>query len=215
MNRLYKNNQKRFTLRNSKGFTLVEIIVVVFIFAVVSSILLFRYSDFSTNVSVRNLSQEVALSIRKAQTLATSVRGGNPRDVFNATRGYGVYVSVPPSTALIGGGDSSFVIFRDDNGDGRYNQRSESCGRVTSNNECLERFTITTGDRISQICVDDNCSSPSGVVIYFRRPSPDAKIYFENSPTQLRSYADITLVSRKGLRKTVRVWNTGQIGVLP
>jgi prepilin-type N-terminal cleavage/methylation domain-containing protein len=211
---LSKDNQKKFTLRNSKGFTLVEIIVVVFIFAVVSSVLLFRYSDFSTNITLRNLSQEVALSIRKAQTLATSVRGGNPTDAFNTTKGYGMYFSLAQNGTKYGGGASSFVLFRDDNGDGLYNQTDQSCGSLTVGNECLEQFSITTGDTVSQICVEEDCSSSSGVVFYFKRPNPDAKIYFESNKTP-QSSADVTLMSRKGATKKVRVWNTGQIGVLP
>lgn len=210
------NSKKRIALKSSKGFTFVEMMVVIFIFAVVSAILLFRYSDFSTSISLRNLSQEVALSIRKAQTLATSVRGGSPADAYNASKGYGLYFNLSNYNIKYGGGDSSFVIFRDENGDMLYTQNGETCGTPTMIDECLEKFAITTGDKINTICVETTCSTPSigGATIYFRRPNPDAKIFFEAGRIE-RSYADIELISKKGAKKTVRVWNTGQIGVLP
>lgn len=226
-------NQKRFTLRNSKGFTLVEILVVVLIFAVVSSILLFRYSDFSTAITLRNLSQEVALSIRKAQTLATSVRGGSPRNAFNTTKGYGIYIRITNNEAQYSGGSASFVLFRDDDNDGLYDQISRRCGVVTRGNECLENFSITTGDRIYSVCSVSGCTTTPTLIIYFKRPNPDAKIYFVSDPTRELSWVDIRLISKKGVdalmsaanttalnsnkgfSKIVRVWNTGQIGVLP
>lgn len=200
--------------QSRQGLTLIELIVVIFIFAVVSSILIFNYSDFSTNISVRNLSQEVALSIRKAQTLATSVQGGDPVNPFSATTGYGIYVSLAEQVRF-GGGEKSFVLFRDINNDGLYNQTTQSCGVPTIENECLERFLITTGDVIHRICVDDVCDAQTGAILYFRRPNPDARLYFDTNASSLRSRIDIELMSAKGMKKTVRVWNTGQIGVLP
>jgi prepilin-type N-terminal cleavage/methylation domain-containing protein len=229
--------------KNQKGFTLVEIVVVVGIFAVVSSILLFNYADFSTRVTLRNLTQEVALSIRKTQTLATSVRGADVNNAFASTRGYGIAFKVTPESIQHGGGGFSYYdIFRDENGDGLYNE-GPNCGSPTIGSECLERFHITTGDRIFRICTPGDCTNSQAyfgrnfledVVIYFRRPNPDARIYRTNASTTPLSYVDIHIASRKGARmyqasptletastvrenhvKVVRVWNTGQIGVLP
>lgn len=220
-------------MHNQKGFTLVELVVVIFIFAVVSTIILFRYSDFSTAISLRNLSQEVALSIRKAQTLATSVRGGSPTNAFNTTKGYGIYFTTSSNEAQYGGGSTSFVLFRDDDNDGLYDQRSATCGVMTAGNECLEKFSIATGDRIYSVCSVSGCTTTPSLVIYFKRPNPDAKIYFVSDPTRQLSWVDVRLISKKGVdalmsganttalnsnkgfSKTVRVWNTGQIGVLP
>lgn len=217
---------------NQKGFTLVEMIVVIVIFAFVSAILLFRYSDFSTAITLRNLSQEVALSIRKAQMLATSVRGSNPNDAFDATKGYGIYF-LTSETEAQSGGSTSFILFRDEDGDGLYDENSQTCNTPTIGNECLEKFTITTGDRIYRICTPSGCTTTPNTILYFRRPNPDARIYTSSAPSTLLSWVDIQLLSRRGVNtvlspdgetaldnnpsflKTVRVWNTGQIGVLP
>jgi prepilin-type N-terminal cleavage/methylation domain-containing protein len=80
---------------SQSGVTLIELIVVVAIFALVASVLLFNFSDFSTNVSIRNLSQEIALSIRKAQTYATSVQSIDAANTSTTTYpAYGITFSV-------------------------------------------------------------------------------------------------------------------------
>ncbi len=230
---MYTYHMKR--KQGQRGITLIELIVVIFIFAVVSSVLLFNYSSFSTNITVKNLAQEIALSIRKAQTLATSVRGASPgspfeRDLLGNPIGYGITFSlggggggfqILPQAGL---GRKGFIIFKDLNGDGFYTNTfrggSGGCGTPTIDgsgniNECFEKFEIKTGDSLSKICIDGTCPDPKEVTIFFRRPNPDAIIYYNKSNPQRKSSARIEVESAKGLKQTIQVWNTGQISVLP
>ncbi len=210
--------------KKQSGVTLIELIVVLGIFSVISSVLLFNYSDFSTNVSIRNLSQEVALTVRKVQTYATSVRGldngGGSTKSFPA---YGISFSLDFTSGSFEPNRKQFILFADIpesvgqlpnkiyNGDG-------TCGTPDVGSECLENFSIETFDSIVELCTDatSGCVSTGSVDITFRRPIPDAIICYRSSSAedcQIASYVDIVLQSAKGLRRKVSVWNTGQIGV--
>lgn len=204
-----------------RGVTLVEMIVVVAIFAVVASILFFKYSDFNTSVSVRNLSQEVALTVRKAQTYATSVRSLNGvsavSDQFPA---YGVSFSPDAPGATYAPSYKQFTVFADmvNGADiNRYYDRGSDCGNPSINNECVELYSINTSDKVVQLCTDypvsDTCISSGTVNVIFRRPAPDAEICIVSGSqcTTTVSYVKVVLESIKGTQKTVTIWNTGQI----
>ena len=176
------------------GVTLIEMVVVVAIIALVSSVMIFNYSDFSTNVSVRNLSQEIALSVRKAQTYATSVRpieglSGVDSKTFP---GYGISFAVNDQLVApddMTPGPRQFILYADASDVSQaddayiYNQGS-TCGSPVVGDECLESFGISTADRIVSICGSPTstrgsraqCYTEGKVDITFRRPSPDAMI---------------------------------------
>ncbi|MBP6858025.1 MAG: type II secretion system protein [Candidatus Pacebacteria bacterium] len=205
------------------GVTLIELIVVIGIFAVVSSVLLFNYSDFSTNVSIRNLSQDIALSIRKSQTFATSVRGISPGGTAQYPA-YGIVFSLEPNIDTFSPNSKRFISFADiiPSGQSTPNKKYDSngtCGSPSEGAECIESISINSSDSIIEIETDVLGSQTTGsVVITFRRPSPDAIICLIPSSqdvctTQIPSYAKIKLRSAKGLIRTVSVWNTGQINV--
>lgn len=210
-------------VREQAGVTLIELIVVVAIFSVVSSVLLFNYSDFSTNVSIRNLSQDVALSIRKAQTYATSVRGlttGGSR-TYPA---YGIVFSLESTGGAFDPNSKRFISFVDvvPAGNQIPNKKYDnggSCGSVSEGNECLEITSINSADSIVSLETDTTGVVNSGTIaITFRRPSPDAIICYipsgqSDCSAQIPSYVKITLRSAKGLNRNVSVWNTGQINV--
>lgn len=50
-----------------KGFTLIEFIVIISIFAIMSAVALFNYQGFRSSVSLGNLSRDIALTVRQAQ----------------------------------------------------------------------------------------------------------------------------------------------------
>ncbi|MCC7436777.1 prepilin-type N-terminal cleavage/methylation domain-containing protein [Candidatus Nomurabacteria bacterium] len=210
------------TKNKQSGITLVELMVVVAIFSVVSSVLLFKYSDFSTNVSLRNLSQDIALSIRKSQTFATSVRNANgPGD--SSYPAYGIVFSLESQIDPYLPTPKRFISFADfiPSGQSAPNKIYDSngtCGSPQEGAECVEAITINSGDSIVEIETDVSGIVSSGSVhITFRRPSPDAIICYipsgQSSCVGQASYAKIKIRSAKGLTKVISVWNTGQINV--
>lgn len=218
------NNKKlSYRLTYQTGVTLVELVVVIAIFAIVSSVLLFNYSNFSTNVSIRNLSQDLALTIRKAQTYATSVQGvstaGGGARSYPA---YGISFSLDTNGGVYQPNKKKFVLFVDtvDPNMGAPNKQYDAgstCGTPSEGDECLESYSIESADSIVSLCSDaTGCISTGSFDVSFHRPSPDAIICYKSDfsarcSSTVISYLDIVLESAQGTRRTVSVWNTGQI----
>lgn len=212
--------------QQNSGITLIEMMVVLGIFAAVSGVLLFNYGDFRNNVSIRNLTQEVALSVRKAQTYATSVRGTS---IGGSTRDYPAYGIAFASTAAVPNlapDQKEIVLFVDVppgadptlDGDTYYSYGSAPCGEVAEGEECFEKLQITTADRISKVeaCTAAVCTEVDEVYLSFKRPNPDAVFCVPSGAAcdgTTYSSVIITLESSAGLQKAVTVWNTGQISV--
>lgn len=79
-----KKNLNKF----ARGFSLVEMLVVIAIFFTISSIVLFRQSKFSSDISITNAAYDVALVIREAQVYGTGSKQGD--DPYNRVKSYGV-----------------------------------------------------------------------------------------------------------------------------
>ncbi len=201
--------------------TMVELIVVLAIVGLVSAVLVFNYGNFRSNVTLRGLSQQIALSIRKAQTYATSVRSVDGVSV-NTTSfpGYGVSFSNASSSSATSPNQARFVLFADipnSSGvtNGKYDNSGSTCGAPTEGNECVEVFTINSPDRITELCPNDSCTTSTTTVdIVFDRPAPDAEICLvSGSSCTTRSSVGIKIQSTTGATKKVNVWNTGQISI--
>lgn len=78
---------------DSRGVTFLEMIIVISIFAILSSVVLLRFSVFSSSVSIENLAQDVALKIQQAQN--ASINGAYPK--------LAVVADCPPGGAVGGG----------------------------------------------------------------------------------------------------------------
>jgi prepilin-type N-terminal cleavage/methylation domain-containing protein len=176
-------------IRNKQsGVTLVELLVVVAIFAMISSVLMFNYSDFSTNVSIRNLSQDIALTVRKVQTYATSVQGIDNTNINTRSfPAYGISFSLDATSSQFGPNTKQFVVFADipDNPGQLPNKHYDNngvCGNPVVGSECVENISINTFDSIVELCTDaTGCVSNGSIDITFRRPVPDAIICYKTS----------------------------------
>ncbi len=204
----------------SSGLTFIELIVVIAIIGIIGGVIAFRYSDFSTGISLQNTAQEIALTVEQAQRYAISGAAGVGS--FNSRPTYGVYFNLDATSipALDDGShDKEFVIFKD-SGDLQtqdYFFDGLPCGQQ-SGSECLDRITIQTGDRITDICANEKtdpqnatCGVPMPVNITFQRPFPQALIVLGDGSKP--GDVEIKLISPKLVTRTVVVWATGQISV--
>lgn len=202
--------------KKQSGFTVVELIVVITIFAALTSVVLFRFSDFDENIKLQNLAQQIALQIRRAQTAGSQGEVPPVITPSNWVPTYGVYfdTSAPPL--------QTFTYFVDLNSDGDSGyQLYSGTGNCTQKEECLAEISIATTQEIEKLCVNlkndnksiDDCYTVDELHITFTRPSLEAVIKTEDENLTVND-AEIIISSPKLERKRmITVWPIGQISV--
>lgn len=117
------------------GFTLVEFIVIMAIFAVMVGVVLFNFTGFRSKVTLDNLAQDIALSVRNIQTSAgASISpGDNPENEIPR----GIYFPYSPD---LGTYDAKFITFQDNDRNGLYDAGEE-----------IDTIVLQTPDRITDI----------------------------------------------------------------
>lgn len=203
------------------GFTLVELMVVVAIFGVLTTVVLYKNSDFNNSFLLTDVAYDVALTIRQAQVYGLNVKNsgkidaGRGLDGFN--NGYGVYFERDSST---GGATGNSAIFFADAftasvplGSKTYDSGEELSTLVLSRGYKISRFcTILSGDSTPWCSGNTSGHQLNKLAIVFARPNPDATIS-DNSGT-FYSEARITVTSPDGTKsKTIRVTTAGQISI--
>ncbi|MCX6718852.1 MAG: prepilin-type N-terminal cleavage/methylation domain-containing protein, partial [Candidatus Taylorbacteria bacterium] len=158
------------------GFTLVELMVSIGIFVFMTALMIVKFGNFNQSILLTNLSYDIALTLRTAQTYGLSVQGSN----LSFRYPYGVAfcgISSCAGSSLSGGGrftSQQMVMFADADSQGMYN----------SNDIPISTYTIKNGAKVLGFCDDVNgCSDSNGtktsikrVDISFMRPNPDAII---------------------------------------
>jgi prepilin-type N-terminal cleavage/methylation domain-containing protein len=209
MNIMYTKPQSTtgITRNAQSGFSLLELLVVVAIFSMLTAVTIYNYAGFNSRIILTNMAYEVSLAVREAQTYGLSVRGSGGD--FGA--GYGVFFR------LGAGHEDRFRIFQDLNDDNRYTGTAV----CATDDECIEEpafqrdiaftdFTVISSGGCQTLTERQNLN------VSFKRPNPDACIMVggsggTNSCVELSS-AQITL-SSGDLDHYVIIRNNGQISV--
>ncbi len=218
--KIYK---KSYFKNTQNGMTLVELMVVLAIFIIVAGITIFDYSRFRSNVSLQNLGDDIALSIRRAQNYAIGVHSSQ---ASNFSYGYGIHFSTANYNGLDAraGSKKNFIIFNDLNSNKEYNyavSTSTICGSnilIQANDECIDMLNITSNDSVYQICPNGaNCTTSGYADVTFLRPNPDAYICsgsIGGSCSGPISSVDVIIKNdQSGETKTISISSVGQISV--
>jgi prepilin-type N-terminal cleavage/methylation domain-containing protein len=200
-------------IRNSKlkirncqsGMTFIELIVVIGIFATLTTVVLLKFGDFSSAISIRNLANDIASRAVGAQTSAVS--GRQISVAFFKAPSYGLYFDISSAA-----NQKKFKYFADLDNSGSFNTASICPSLV---DECLDEVNISSTDFISNLCT--NNLSGGGVcgndlTIYFVRPYLDAHFQMSAQSGPV-SDAEIELQSAKGTHRTIVVRSTGQVEI--
>lgn len=210
---------QRFQKNTERGLTFLELITVISIFAVMASIVLFRFDIFNSKITLNNLAQDIALRIVSAQKAALS-GSVNPNFVSpTMVPTYGVFFE----TDSANGKNKEFTYFNDIGAPGNREYDGGTCPATpTPGSECISITGISTGEYISDICYvvgtgTKSCSAPAvgEAHITFRRPFPDAGLRV-GAPSLLTSAdtAYIELSSRDGTdHRTIIVTGLGKVSV--
>lgn len=181
--------------KKQKGFTLVEMLVVLGIFTVITTLVLARNTQFTRDIAITNLAYDVALAIREAQVFGLSVRQV-PGQAGEFSAAYGIHFEH---------GQSTFSLFADLDEDNQYDEPTEE----------VETFTMQDGFTVRQICGSATmiqCQTvDEGVDILFERPNPEARIIATKNG--LWHYLEIDIGSEAAGERTIVVMTTGQIAI--
>lgn len=208
-----KSIRSSFFLR---AFTLVELSISLAVISVLTFILLSRYPETATRLTLANASHTVSLLIREAQ-----VRGSAIDSVNSSLGGYGVYVSLDAPTQVILFGDTVDATVPKPYGIAIGN------GLFENGTPFNETKTITTFPEryvVSKICLgtgypftcnEANTPPIESITISFTRPNPAPAIYLNNATTTSYGAACIELESPQaplsGHIRNVQVFNSGMI----
>ena len=168
-----KTNFKNL-IKNQNGFTFIELIVVISIFAIMSGVVIFKFDDFSSNITLQNLSHDIALRIKKAQNEAIFGQSntigqqnfgvsytGEYADRYAPT--YGIHFSPDNNKQFTFFADRQFTY------NGTYDIGGSTCNSPGGGTECLEDVNIQGSETITELCVNvttvGSCVDLGGTII--------------------------------------------------
>ena len=172
-----------------KGFTLVELMVVVVVIAVVSSAILLSWEPARESFDLRHAAFQIAGDLRRIQQLSLSTQQFHcsPLPAEDHT-GYGLYLNTNSST--------SYQVFENCN----------DANRSWDSGEEQQTLSLTSGVSIQGLKVGG--STVNSLSILFVPPNPDTYIN-ENSGS---SEAEITLTNGT-TTAVIKINNSGRIEV--
>ena len=208
---------KKRTKSPQAGFTVIELIVIMSIFAIMASVSLYNFQSFDDATNVNNLALDIALELKRAQTLGSSS--------IDASSGEKSAMSVIFEHAAAGLFEPTMEVVRE------FPTGSiETLGSITSGIDIIDRDSQIVGGDITRICLDDGSGCDdltSDLAISFRRPFTEP--LFTNSMCSTfqllqdqrsgvsynsvcQGYsAEITITSTSGRTRTIVVEPTGNI----
>ncbi|MCX6753267.1 MAG: type II secretion system protein [Candidatus Nomurabacteria bacterium] len=231
-----KNLKK--TYKNFQGgMTYIELIVVLTIFGIMSSVLIFNYSTFTNQVDLQNLSQDIALQIVSAQKASLSGKipglGEAGTDIISANisngvewkPAYGVYFNADPTISSVYN-NKKLVSYIDTENLKYY---GETCPDPIhpggTSDQCRDVINIQNGDYVKNVCTvavgETDCVGAKFLHLTFTRPDSGAFIvdnrnFVEGSISPYpETKAIITIGSERdaSLQKDITVYSSGRIEV--
>lgn len=191
-----------------KGFTLVEMMVVLAIFFIITGIVIVNVPSLRNRVSVDLVAQNIAVSVRQAQAFGTAIRQVNGE----TPRSWGIHFNIDEK--------NNFLLFAVMPGyERRYIPGSGTFCDIGS--YCVEDYLIR-GAIINDICVVrgnfPNCDSYSLVDIVYTRPSSEpyfcARNSYDASCIDDISFVRINIVSiTEEEGRDLEIYANGQIAV--
>lgn len=209
--------KKSIKIKGNRGMSYVELIVVLSIFSVITSVVLFNYGDFQAKVDIKNLASDIALQVVQAQKSALSGRLPPLAQQSGIGAGwqpaYGVYFNIADN--------KSFTYFVDLNANSFY--ELSTCSGA---GECLDKPIITKNNSISRLeIIPAGISCASAVTgtgnpvndlgIVFKRPDSGAKVYSDSSLLNPASFncVQITILSPKGTTSLIKLYPSGRVQI--
>ncbi|MDP2665657.1 MAG: prepilin-type N-terminal cleavage/methylation domain-containing protein [bacterium] len=209
----------RFPLKSGNGFTLVELMVVLAIIVVITSVVFTSQNSFNKTLMLSNTAYDIALTLRSTQTYGLSSRASGT----SANVGYGIH--------LASGTHNSFIFFADayslipdsscttpdcKPGDYIYTPSTDTF----TADKLVQTYKLNNGITVSDFCAyptsgSGSCALDGGLTaldIVFTRPNPNALISGLNGASYTTySRMCITISSQGNTKKYISIAASGQI----
>jgi|GEM_PF-3209348 len=185
----------------NKGFTLLELLIVMGIIALLAGASLSSLTRSRTQSALRQGAQQIAQSLRVAEANALAVRVYG--SVYPA---YGVYFNAPTSNAL------TYQPFVDLDANGKY---SNAPGDVPNGPE----LALPRGAMIKKIMYWDasggvNSTTGYDLGVVFTRPAPTISYSSNNGVIANAAYAGVCVGTiDTSLTRIIKVWRTGHVSI--
>jgi prepilin-type N-terminal cleavage/methylation domain-containing protein len=199
----------------SRGFTLIELVVVTAIIALITGLILVSDSTFGGKILLENLAYDMALSIRQAQIYGISTQRFTQGSFNTFNTGYGVHFDMSDPTHYLTFADAC-TASAGTPPDGLYTVAGSSCV-----GESVGLTTIDRGFKIVKLCATkggtEHCDKDT-LDIVFVRPEPDAIISYDSkscpqNQAKCQNRARIQIVSPRGDTDSIVIEKNGQISV--
>jgi prepilin-type N-terminal cleavage/methylation domain-containing protein len=198
------------------GFTLVELLVVIGIFTVITAVALINQGKLNSSVLLTNAAYETALAVREAQVYGLGVRKDAQNLSDNFEGEYGVHFDINNPRQII--------VYSNDPLD--TNLPTQMYNSSINEARYLYQFVNQRGNKIEALCFGDfapgeSCTTSASnhkdiIDITFRRPEPRANFYVPindltgDSPGP--AYIVVSTLDEQNC-KVIVVQKTGQIQV--
>lgn len=210
----------------NRGFTLVELVVSIGIFVLMTSLIVAKFGKFNQSTLLTDTAYDVALTLRLAQTYGLSVRSASQLGSGSFQRSYGVDFSRNAGGDSCGASATSNIttltLFADSPtvGTPSFCDTAGVDQAITSylliRGASLAKLCITPDGQAASQCQSDPVNEVSRLAVSFTRPDPEAVICASNggaAPTCGYKYAEIVVQSSDGTARTIAVRQNGQISV--
>ncbi len=155
----------------TKGFTLIEMIVVVAIIAIVSTLVLFNNAKLNSAILVSNAAYEIGLIVRESQVAGLGVKASGAGE-FTSSHGVHMDMSEP----------NTVVMFADKNSNGIYDEVGGEMTQeyVINNSRSGSILGLCKKSDLSAITsnyctgVGSGVNTQQSLDIVFTRPNPEA-----------------------------------------
>ena len=208
LRKIKKSNRVSF-IRDQRGLTFFELIVVVVIIGIISSVTIFNYQGYRDSVELSNDAHKIVMAVREVRVRALAVRESTVGSFGSRFQvGYGLYFSSEP------GNEFSYIYYVDLDDDYLYEDTSTvDC----SGGECMKLGFLSKRNKVVDICklidggmVEFCHPNINSLNLTFKRPNTDAVLTFDHPAGGLDYYgAVVKLESPQGREISVIIKETG------